>query len=82
MTSRIETGKLQIGDDWPGVFIRGDSALMGCAPALRALLSGNECVLQRALCDGPLNLLESANAHNETEAQKIVLAQVDSEKGS
>ena len=24
---RIETGPIQIGDDWPGVFIRGDQAL-------------------------------------------------------
>ena len=24
---RVETGALQIGDDWPGVFIRGDEAL-------------------------------------------------------
>ena len=25
-TERIETGPLQFGDDWPGVFIRGDSS--------------------------------------------------------
>lgn len=24
---RVETGWLQFGDDWPGVFIRGDNAL-------------------------------------------------------
>lgn len=23
---RVETGPVQFGDDWPGVFIRGDSA--------------------------------------------------------
>lgn len=27
MTDRIETGALQIGDDWTGLFIRGDDAL-------------------------------------------------------
>lgn len=26
--SRVETGALQFGDDWPGVFIRGDNACM------------------------------------------------------
>ena len=26
-SERIETGPLQIGDDWPGYFIRGDNAL-------------------------------------------------------
>lgn len=24
---RVETGVVQFGDDWPGVFIRGDNAL-------------------------------------------------------
>ena len=24
---RVETGPVQFGDDWPGVFIRGDDAL-------------------------------------------------------
>lgn len=24
---RIETGALQFGDDWPGIFIRGDNAM-------------------------------------------------------
>lgn len=26
ITERIETGPIQFGDDWPGVFIRGDRA--------------------------------------------------------
>lgn len=28
MSSRVETGPVQIGEDWPGVFIRGDQAMM------------------------------------------------------
>lgn len=27
-SERIETGPLQINDDWPGYFIRGDAAFM------------------------------------------------------
>jgi hypothetical protein len=27
LVERIETGPVQFGDDWPGVFIRGDNAL-------------------------------------------------------
>jgi hypothetical protein len=27
MTKRTETGRMQFGNDWPGVFIRGDDAL-------------------------------------------------------
>ena len=26
VTERVETGPIQFGDDWPGVFIRGDNA--------------------------------------------------------
>lgn len=25
--ARIETGPIQFGDDWPGIFIRGDNAM-------------------------------------------------------
>ena len=35
---RVETGPLQINDDWPGVFIRGDNA-MAFAYALSRVLA-------------------------------------------
>jgi len=38
---RTATGPLKFGDDWPGVFIRGDEAL-GYAGKLRMLLAGAE----------------------------------------
>jgi hypothetical protein len=37
-TQRIETGPIQFGDDWPGVFIRGDNAF-GYAMALRSVIA-------------------------------------------
>jgi len=39
---RVETGPVQFGDDWPGVFIRGDNAA-NCAMLLHAVIteSGN-----------------------------------------
>jgi hypothetical protein len=40
-TGRIETGRMQFGADWPGVFIRGDEAL-GFARALRDVLKSAE----------------------------------------
>ena len=40
-TERIATGPLKFGDDWPGVFIRGDDAL-GYAGTLRLLFAGAE----------------------------------------
>ena len=39
--TRTATGPLQVPDDWPGVFIRGDKA-MGYAGKLRVLLVGAE----------------------------------------
>jgi hypothetical protein len=35
---RVETGPLKINDDWTGVFIRGDDALMLFRPALTKIL--------------------------------------------
>lgn len=29
--ARVETGAVQFGDDWPGIFIRGDDALYQAA---------------------------------------------------
>jgi hypothetical protein len=36
-TGRVETGRMEFSDDWPGVFIRGDDAL-SFALSLRTLL--------------------------------------------
>lgn len=33
---RVETGPIQFGDDWPGLFVRGDEAL-GLANEIEAL---------------------------------------------
>lgn len=36
--TRVETGPIQFGDDWPGVFIRGDNALHFAIVLDRALM--------------------------------------------
>lgn len=38
-TARVATGVVKFGNDWPGVFVRGDDAL-GYAAKLRLLLAG------------------------------------------
>jgi len=38
--TRVETGVVQFGNDWPGLFIRGDNAL-GYALALDSVKSDN-----------------------------------------
>jgi hypothetical protein len=35
---RAETGPMKFGDDWTGVFIRGDTALVGFGPGLGAAI--------------------------------------------
>lgn len=39
---RVETGPVAFGDDWPGVFIRGDNALIGYVPSLLRAIKQNE----------------------------------------
>lgn len=71
--ARLETGPLQEGDDWPGVFIRGDNALMGYAPALEAILKHQPDSIAKIQCKGLLDLLKSANAHTKQDVQKVRL---------
>jgi hypothetical protein len=63
---RPETGPMQFGDDWPGVFIRGDNALMGYAPAVeRALyVLGPRDWVAKAQLEGLLETLQSCAAKN------------------
>lgn len=72
--ARLETGKTQEGDDWPGIFIRGDAALMSYAPALEALVEGRADPVQKMICTGLLALLKSANAHADKEPQYVQMA--------
>jgi len=55
---RVETGVVQFGDDWPGVFIRGDNA-MGFHVYLRSLLDGNDRDLYRVALERLDELLRS-----------------------
>ena len=71
-SQRAETGPLHFENDWPGLFIRGDNALMRYAPALRALLNGNANPIEKAQCNGLLNLLEQTKVGDQ-EAQQAVL---------
>lgn len=48
--SRIETGPIQFGDDWPGIFIRGDNAI-GYATAIRRLLAKIEPLAREGAID-------------------------------
>lgn len=64
---RVETGPVQFGDDWPGVFIRGDNAA-GFALALKDLLiaSPNEPSdpFSYMTLRGLLDILEASNVRS------------------
>jgi hypothetical protein len=55
---RVETGPLQINDDWPGVFIRGDSAF-NYAFQLEALLANPDDLIAKTVMQGLADLLNS-----------------------
>jgi len=53
--TRVETGPVQFGDDWPGTFIRGDNAF-GYAMHLEIILDASKadpisCAVLRGLLD-------------------------------
>lgn len=72
---RAETGPMQFGDDWKGVFIRGDQALMLYAPMLSAALDllpvGPEAQLMRGTIGGLVQLLRDANQHSARDVQSM-----------
>ena len=57
---RVETGVTQFGDDWPGVFIRGDCAF-GYAMYLRNFINNEKDEISKASVFGLLSLLESCD---------------------
>jgi len=68
--ARVETGPLQINDDWPGVFIRGDNALY-YAMQLETLLKEADIDeddihldMTRCVLEGLLDDLKSCNVEN------------------
>ena len=74
--ARVETGPLQVGDGWPGLFIRGDNAA-GYALSLTVVLSGIDHgyrpnPIDLANVRGLLRLLQDTNvkARESQEAPK------------
>jgi hypothetical protein len=61
---RVETGPVQFGDDWPGVFIRGDSAAYYAA-SIRAILEKYGEQMHRIMEIVPLvGLMEDLGSSN------------------
>lgn len=52
--ARVETGPVQFGDDWPGIFIRGDDAWWLLVPILRLAKDAPIGVANPAAAEGLL----------------------------
>jgi hypothetical protein len=60
--SRVETGPMQFGDDWPGVFIRGDEALFMAQHIEQSLtLLPAEWFATKAMLEGLRDTLRSCS---------------------
>lgn len=63
--TRPETGPMQFGDDWPGVFIRGDNALADAALIAQVLpMMPPDAWAATAVLEGLLNTLRSCRVGN------------------
>lgn len=70
--ARAETGPLQFGEDWPGVFIRGDNA-ESYAQALKKFREGeSRSPFEETALDSLLILLQDANVERKAQVQKAL----------
>ena len=64
---RPETGPMQFGDDWPGVFIRGDNALffaMAVRRVAETIDKSGSLWMDRAVLEGLADTLSSCSVGN------------------
>ena len=60
--TRPETGPMQFGDDWPGVFMRGDNALADANMLAEVLRRGvGDDFIARAVIEGLISTLRSCS---------------------
>ena len=77
MNKRAETGKMQFGNDWSGVFIRGDNALMRYLPILMRISDLQKAgkinigAIEFAPINDFINLLRSADQLSGGEIQML-----------
>lgn len=77
---RPETGVMQFGNDWPGVFIRGDNAA-GYAIALRTHLTNpGQDAFAEMYVKSLLELLEGSNVQNNPTPQMALLVEEREER--
>jgi hypothetical protein len=73
---RPETGVMQFGDDWPGIFIRGDNAMafaLNLEAALKVLGDKAPRGVALAYSESLVKLLKSCDARTKPEVQRAIL---------
>jgi len=70
---RPETGAMQFGDDWKGLFIRGDNAFAFALAIKQALPFLEQSPLIQAQLRGLAGMFDSSNQHHGAEPQRARL---------
>ena len=78
---RAETGPMQFGDDWTGVFIRGDYA-GPMAMYLQALLEGKACEIEKFQLLGLVSVLANSNEFGDRVGLQKMKAFEEARKGT
>lgn len=71
---RPESGPMEFEDDWRGIFIRGDDALMGFLPTLMMIKEHRlkeEDLMFHMQLDNLINFLQSAHQQANSEVQHM-----------
>lgn len=78
-SERVETGPVKFGEDWTGLFIRGDHC-MAYAGGLEQLLKEGATFIPKAYVEGLLELLKEAEEHRDQEVRKDLLKVVANDR--
>jgi hypothetical protein len=73
MALRVESGVIKFGEDWPGLFLRGDDAL-AYAIYLKNFLDCPTDIMSQVQMRGLVELLSSVREH---EGQSLIKVKVD-----
>lgn len=76
---RVETGPVQFGDDWPGLFIRGDDAFAYAMALQHQLIHSQVYDLDRSTVKDLFHLLTSSNV-NSAMADRMLVEVEDVDK--
>jgi hypothetical protein len=62
---RVESGPVMFGDDWPGLFLRGDDCHLYASSLREVILDKPDIgLITKRVLEGLLDALESSNAAN------------------